>query len=156
VLEGGAVAAALLLGAMAFLVTADVLGRNLGLGVIPWILDASEYSLPLATFLAAPWLLHQNEHVRLDLLLHALPARAARALDRAASGMGLAVCLVLVLYGARTAVDSARQGALVMKSLVFPEWWLYAPVAPCFALLAIEFARRLGGPAIAAGTGPRA
>jgi hypothetical protein len=30
-----------------------------------------------------------------------------------------------------------------MKSLVFPEWWLFVPVPICFLLLAGECARRL-------------
>jgi TRAP-type C4-dicarboxylate transport system permease small subunit len=57
--------------------------------------------------------------------------------------MGLLVCSVLLLYGVRTTLDSARQGAIVFKSVVFPEWWLYVPFAACFAFLAIEFARRI-------------
>jgi TRAP-type C4-dicarboxylate transport system permease small subunit len=142
-LQALAAAAALLLGATALAITADVLGRNIGLGTIPWILEVSEYVLPLATFLVAPWLLLRNEHVRLDALLQSLPARAARALESAADGLGLAISLVLLLYGAHTVIDSARQGAMVFKSVVFPEWWLYVPFAACFGLLAVEFVRRL-------------
>ncbi len=157
VLETLAAAAALLIGAMALAVTFDVLARNTGLGAFPWILEASEYALPVATFLAAPLLLARNQHVRLDALLHALPPRLARALDHAANGLGLAVCAVLVLYGVRTIVNSAQQGAMVVKSMVFPEWWLYAPVPLCFTLLALEFARRLGSRLPAApGGGPQA
>ena len=138
-----AVVSAVLLGAIALLVTGDVLARNLGLGTLPWVLEVSEYSLPLATFLVAPWLLHRGEHVRIDVLLVTVPPRLARALDRAGDLVGLGVCLLFVIYGARAAADSARQGSMVIKSVVFPEWWLFAPVAPCFVLLAIEFARRL-------------
>jgi TRAP-type C4-dicarboxylate transport system permease small subunit len=144
-LHAGAVAAALLLGAVALLVTADVAARNLGLGTLPWIVEVSEYSLPLATFLVAPWLLHRGEHVRLDLLAGALPAGTGRALARGADGLGLLIALVFVVYGARAAAASAQQGALVIKAIVFPEWWLYAPVPACFALLAVEFLRRLLG-----------
>lgn len=147
-LEGLAAAAALLLGASALAVTVDVLARNLGLGNLPWILEVSEYVLPLATFLAAPWLLLRNDHVRLDALLNALAPRAARGLETVVNGVGLAICLVLLLYGVRTVLDSARQGAMVFKSVVFPEWWLYVPFAACFALLAVEFARRLAVQAV--------
>jgi TRAP-type C4-dicarboxylate transport system permease small subunit len=142
-LEAFAAAAALLLGATALAITADVLGRNVGLGTIPWILEVSEYVLPLATFLVAPWLLLRNDHVRLDVLLQSLPPRAARALEVAGDGVGLAISLVLLLYGAHAVLDSARQGAMVFKSVVFPEWWLYVPFAACFGLLAVEFVRRL-------------
>jgi TRAP-type C4-dicarboxylate transport system permease small subunit len=44
----------------------------------------------------------------------------------------------------------------VIKSVVFPEWWLYAPVPVCFALLAVEFVRRIAGRAPPAGAGPPA
>jgi len=153
-LEAGAAIAAIVLGAMALAVTVDVLARNVGLGTLPWVLEVSEYCLPLATFLAAPWLLHRNEHVRLDVLLRALPRAQARALDIAANLVGLAISGVFVVYGVRTALDSARQGSMVIKSVVFPEWWLFVPVAVCFGLLALEFARRLaarGAPAVGAG-----
>lgn len=139
-LDGLAAAAAVLLGASAAAITLDVVGRNVGLGTLPWILEVSEYVLPLATFLAAPWLLYRNEHVRLDILLHVRPS-----LGHVTNVIGLAVCAVLVVYGVRTILNSAQQGATVYKSVVFPEWWLYAPVPLCFGLLAVEFVRRLSG-----------
>jgi TRAP-type C4-dicarboxylate transport system permease small subunit len=155
-LQTCAVIAALLLGVTALLVTGDVVARNVGLGTLPWILEVSEYVLPLATFLVAPWLLARSEHVRLDVLLTSLPPRFARVLGRVGDCVGLAVCAVFVVYGARAIASSAQQGSLVIKSIVFPEWWLYAPVPVCFALLAIEFVRRLLGRAALAGSGPHA
>lgn len=154
-LHACAVVAAFLLGVTALLVTGDVVARNVGLGTLPWILEVSEYVLPLATFLVAPWLLARNEHVRLDVLLASLSPPLGRLLARGGDLLGLAVCAVFVLYGARAIASSAQQGSLVIKSVVFPEWWLYAPVPFCFALLAVEFVRRLLGGA-PAGRGPHA
>jgi TRAP-type C4-dicarboxylate transport system permease small subunit len=139
-LQGLAAAGALLLGATALAITLDVIGRNVGLGTLPWILEVSEYVLPVATFLAAPWLLYRNEHVRLDVLLARLPW-----LHAVGNLVGLSVCGVLVVYGVRTILNSAAQNSMVLKSVVFPEWWLYAPVPLCFGLLSIEFLRRLAG-----------
>lgn len=142
-LHAGAVAAALLLGALALLVTADVVARNLGWGTLPWILEVSEYCLPLATFLVAPWLLARSEHVRVDVLPAMLPRRVARALGLVADAAGFAVSTVFVVYGIKAISSSAQQGSLVIKSIVFPEWWLFAPVPVSFAFLAVEFLRRL-------------
>lgn len=139
-LQAMAALAAILLGASALAITLDVIGRNIGLGTLPWILEVSEYVLPLATFFVAPWLLRRNEHVRLDIVLQAMPR-----LGHVTNVVGLAVSGVLVVYGVRTILNSADQGAMVLKSVVFPEWWLYAPVPLCFGLLAIEFVRRLAG-----------
>jgi TRAP-type C4-dicarboxylate transport system permease small subunit len=133
-----AVVAAVLLGATAFAVTLDVVARNVGLGTLPWILEVSEYVLPVATFLVAPWLLYRNEHIRLDVLLGVWPWLRYVALL-----VGLAVSAVLVVYGVRTILNSAAQSSMVFKSVVFPEWWLYVPVPVCFGLLTIEFLRQL-------------
>lgn len=136
-------AAALALGLAALLVALDVVLRNLNAMALPWVVEVSEYSLPIATFLAAPWILYRNEHVRLDLLLTALPRGVARAVDRVADVAGLLICLVFLWFGVYVIIDSARHGSIVDKTLSFPEWWLYVPVPFCFALLSIEFVRRM-------------
>ena len=76
--------------------------------------------------------------LRLDMLLARWPG-----LGHLTNVVGLAVCIVLVVYGVRTILNSAQQGAMVFKSVVFPEWWLYVPVPLCFGLLTVEFLRRL-------------
>lgn len=143
VIQGLAYVAALVLGAMAVLVTADVVLRNAGAGGLPWVNEVSEYSLPVATLLVAPWLLHRNEHVRLDVLLSSLPRRISLGLERAADVAGIVICAVFVWYGMRLIADSMHLGSMVVKTLTVPEWWQYALVPVCFALLAVEFARRL-------------
>jgi TRAP-type C4-dicarboxylate transport system permease small subunit len=140
--------AALILGAMALAVTLDVVARNLRWGNTGWVVELSEYSLPVATLLVAPWLLHRNEHVRLDALLVSLPPRISIGLERAADIVGILVCAVFVWYGSKLIFDSARLGSMVVKTLAIPEWWQYALVPVCFFLLAVEFARRLAAPAM--------
>ena len=135
--------AALVLGVMALAVTLDVVGRNLGWGNTGWVVELSEYSLPVATLLVAPWLLHRNEHVRLDIVLTTLPRPVALALERIADVLGILICAVFVWYGSKLIGDSARLGSMVVKTLSIPEWWQYALVPVSFLLLAVEFARRL-------------
>jgi len=143
--------AAVLIGIVVVLVCWDVLGRNLGLTSLPWIVEITEYTLPLATFLAAPWLMYRYEHVRLDLLSTALSARNRARIERVAAALCLAVSLVIVWYSIRVIVDVRGIGSMVIKSLVFPEWWLFVPVPVCFTLLALECARRLVFPPPPAG-----
>jgi TRAP-type C4-dicarboxylate transport system permease small subunit len=141
------VVAALLIGVSVLLVCYDVLGRNLGLKSLPWIVEVTEYVLPLITLFAAPWLLFRAEHVRLDLLNNMLSPAALRLLDRVASTIGLIVCMVIVWYALKVIADTREIGAMVMKSLVFPEWWLFVPVPLSFGLMAVECARRVLRPA---------
>jgi TRAP-type C4-dicarboxylate transport system permease small subunit len=130
-------------GAITILVCFDVLSRNLGMRSLSWINEITEYALPLATLAAAPWLMWRNQHVRLDLLGAVLSATGQRRLDRLASLLGLVVSLILTWYGVMTVLDSRAAGSVILKSLVFPEWWLYTPFPIGFALLALECGRRV-------------
>ncbi len=135
--------AAVLIGVMVVLVTWDVVMRNVGGASLPWIVEITEYALPLATLLAAPWLLYRYEHVRLDLLAVKLSPPQLRRVERIAAALCLAVSVVIVWYAFRVILDTRGIGAVVIKSLIFPEWWIFVPVPICFGLLAIESARRL-------------
>ena len=108
-----------------------------------WINEVTEYALPIATLAAAPWLMWRNQHVRLDLLGMVLSPTAQRRVDRLSSAIGLLVSLVMVWYSIRMLLDSRAAGSIVLKALVFPEWWLYVPVPIGFGLLALECGRRV-------------
>ena len=137
-----ALVAALLLLAMVALVTADIVLRNtVGTG-FAWANEITEYALYLTTLLTAPWLLRRGQHVRIDMMLVVVPARLAWTMEALADIIGLAACLVLVWYGAVMTAQSARLGSFTIKNLVFPEWWLLAPLPICFVLLALEFVLR--------------
>jgi len=142
-LQAFAYIAAVLVGAMALAVTLDVVGRNLGWSNTGWVVELTEYSLPVATLLVAPYLLYRNEHVRLDVVLVLLPKRISLFLERSADVLGMMICAIFVWYGTKLILDSARLGSMVVKTLAIPEWWQYALVPVSFTLLAIEFARRL-------------
>jgi TRAP-type transport system small permease protein len=141
-LDALAMAAALILLAMVAIVTADIVLRNSTGGGFAWANEVSEYALYLITLLAAPWLLRRGQHVRLDVILTLVPPRVAWLMEAAGDALGFCVSVVLVRYGLAMTADSARLGAITIKNLVFPEWWLLAPLPATFALLAIEFVFR--------------
>ena len=136
-------AACLLLLAMTLLIGADVVGRNAGLGGIPWSGEISEDILYLLTLLTAPWLLRQGQHIRVDILLRALPARLGWLLEWLGDLLGLACSLYFVWYGWKVLAASYTSGAISIKTLVTPEWWLLVPLPVAFLLFAIEFVFRM-------------
>jgi TRAP-type transport system small permease protein len=138
-----AVLAALILLAMVVLVTADILLRNVARAGLPWANEVSEYALYGMTLLTAPWLLRRGQHVRIDLLLSAVPPHVAWLMEAAGDVIGFLVCMVIVRYGTHMAADAFRLDSLTIKNLVFAEWWLLAPLPLIFTLLAIEFVFRL-------------
>ena len=137
-----AVIAALLLLAMVVIITGDILLRNLFVKGFVWANEVSEYALYMITLLTAPWLLRRGQHVRLDLFLTALPKRGAWLMEAVGDIAGFIVCLIMIRYGALMTIDGIRTSSVTIKNLVFPEWWLLAPLPITFVLLAIEFVFR--------------
>lgn len=143
--------ACLLLLVMALLIGADVVTRNLRLGGIAWSNEVSEDILYLITLLSAPWLLRQGQHIRVDILLRALPRRTGWAMEWIGDLLGLACSIYFVWYGSKVLITSYTSGAISIKTLVLPEWWLLVPLPIAFVLLAVEFVFRMHRLA----TGPR-
>jgi TRAP-type C4-dicarboxylate transport system permease small subunit len=142
-LEGLVLLAGLLVLAMTLMIGGDVLLRNLGLGGIAWSNEVAEYILYLVTLLSAPWLLRRSQHIRVDILLRALPLRVAYVMEWLADVGGLVCALYFVWYGWRVAAASYAAGAISLKTLVLPEWWMLAVMPAAFLLVAIEFVFRM-------------
>jgi TRAP-type C4-dicarboxylate transport system permease small subunit len=142
-LEALMIVTAFLVLAMTLMIGGDVLLRNLGAGGISWSNEFSEYILYIVTLLSAPWLLRRGQHIRVDILLRALPARIAYAMEWIADTAGLACSLYFIWYGYRVAYESFEAGAFTVKTLVLPEWWMLAVMPVAFVLVAIEFVFRM-------------
>jgi TRAP-type C4-dicarboxylate transport system permease small subunit len=142
-LEALMLLACLLLLTMTFLIGADVLLRNIGLGGVAPSNEISEDIIYLLTLLAAPRLLRHGQHIRIDIVLRALPPRLGWLLEWITDVIGVICCLYFVWYGTRVVAASFASGALSIKTLIMPEWWLLAPMPVAFVLLGVEFLFRM-------------
>ena len=133
--------------AMMLIIVGDVALRNLALPGLPqglaWSNEISELMLYLITMSVAPWLLRQGQHIRVDIMLQAIPARLAWSLEWVGDLIGFVCCIVMAWYGAKAAWSSYASGAVNIKTLVTPEWWALAPLPLVFFLLAIEMVFRM-------------
>ncbi|MEO8278942.1 MAG: TRAP transporter small permease [Ideonella sp.] len=128
---------------IALATTCDVVLRSATGATLGGLAELVEYTLFAATFLAAPWLLRHNGHVQVDFVVNALNERPRRWLRRSADVIGLLVCLVMLVYAVEVTWAAWRNGSIVLKTLVFPEWWLFTVIDVSMALLVLEFMRRL-------------
>ena len=137
----------LILLAMMLIIVGDVALRNLAIpglpGSLSWSNEVSELMLFLITMCVAPWLLRQGQHIRVDIVLQAIPRCLAWTLEWVGDVLGLACCLVIAWYGTQAAWASYTSGALNIKTLVTPEWWSLVPLPVVFVLLAIEMVFRM-------------
>ena len=143
ILDGcGLVAAALLL-AMTSLIVADVFLRNRFNTTIPASVELTEYALFYASTFSAPWLLRRGQHIRIDVLLRVVPPRLAWYCEWLCDLVALACTLVMAFAGFKAVQSSMAIGAMVVKTLAIPEWWLLAPMQLCFLLLSVEIVFRM-------------
>lgn len=141
-LRNSAAAAALVLGVVMLLVGYDVVARNLGFWSPAWILDATEYALPLATLLVAPWLTAQSEHIRVDLLSGRLPKLWSDRLNRLISATCSLVSAIVTWSSVGVLIEAYETNGVIIKSVIFPEWYVYVLPPLSFAAITIECFRQ--------------
>ncbi|MGH8692408.1 MAG: TRAP transporter small permease [Burkholderiales bacterium] len=131
-----------LLCALVFLILVDVMARYLRWFSLAWGLEATEYMLYAITFLGAPWVLREEGHISIELVVERLSERGRRRARLATDALGAVVCAALLYFGCRVAWQSYAAGTMVHKSFVFPEWWVYAGMPPIFLILCVVYLRR--------------
>ncbi len=146
-LAGLALLGCLLLLLMVLFISTDVLLRNVrlipGLVGLEWANQVSESMLFLITMLSAPWILRRGQHIRVDIMLRALPNRLAWYCEWVADIVVLVCCLFMTAYSWNALTASYGSGSLAIKTLITPEWWSLAPLPVAFALLTIEMLFRM-------------
>ncbi|MBR1216093.1 TRAP transporter small permease [Bradyrhizobium sp. JYMT SZCCT0180] len=139
--------ACVLLFGMMLAICVDVFLRNVAVPGMPrgfaLASDLSESAIYLMTLLVAPYLLRSGRHIRIDLLLHMVPARIGWLMELLAACAMLVCCLAIVWYGFIVTARSAGSDAMLIKTVVYPEWWSLAPLPCVFVLLSLEAIFRL-------------
>ena len=146
-LELLALAACALIFGMTLMICADVLLRNVrivpGLAGLEWANEISEGMLYLVTLLTAPWLMRQGQHIRVDIILRAVPKALGWAFEWIVDVLALGCCAAMAYYGARAALASYSAGSMSIKTLITPEWWLLSVLPLAFVALTIEMLFRM-------------
>ena len=133
----------IVIGLFAIAIAVDLVLRLFKIGNLAGMQEIIEYTLFACVFLAAPWALRLGAHIRVDVLIGALPATWAKVADRVLDFLGFVICAALTWYGCRNLMQAYTFNSMQRKYFDVPEWWLLAVFVICFVLLAIEFLSRL-------------
>lgn len=141
------VAACFLLFVMMSVICADVFLRNVQIASMPRGFavanDLSEAAIYLMTLFCAPWLLRYGRHIRIDIILRMFPDRLGWLVEWVADFLVLVSCAFMVWYGYLVTAKSYWADAVMVKTLITPEWWILAPLPAIFLLLAVEVGFRI-------------
>lgn len=138
-----AAAVAVSLGLMTLLISLNLLLMRMQMTSLGWLNEAIEYALYTGVFLAAPWVLQQGAHVRVDVVLSMLPRRATIVMERVLDVLGALLSAFLCFYGTRSTIWEYVDGALPNKDLKIANWIMMAVFAFAFFLMTVGFLLRL-------------
>lgn len=107
-----------------------------------WTVELSRFALLYITFLGASWVLRQEAHVKIDMVLDMLNPRNRALLNMVTSLFCAAICLVLVWYGAKVSVDSFQTGYRMETELRTPQVAVIAVIPVGMFLFLFGFVKR--------------
>jgi TRAP-type transport system small permease protein len=113
-----------LIAAMMLGISAEVILRMFGFPSIIGLIELTEYALFISTFFVAPHLLRTNEHIRVDIVMSRADPDVAKWVECGVLLMIMLISLVTGVVATLIMLRSAREGTLVFKDLIFPQWWL--------------------------------
>src|SRR6187551_1840185 len=103
-LELLALAGCALIFGMTLMICADVFLRNVrivpGMVGLAWANEISEAMLYLITLLTAPWLMRKGQHIRVDIILRAVPPIVGWMFEWIVDTLALGCCALIAYYSA--------------------------------------------------------
>jgi TRAP-type C4-dicarboxylate transport system permease small subunit len=105
-------------------------------------------------FLAGAWVLRGDGHVKIELLVEALPPRAQAVLHTVTSWVGAVVCGLFFCFSAFFTWETFLTGEVLFRSVHVPKWAVLAAIPVGLLLLTLQFIRRAWLYTIGEGAGP--
>jgi TRAP-type C4-dicarboxylate transport system permease small subunit len=133
---------AILLVGLTLIVGADITLRYLFNKPLGWVKEVSEYTLVALGFLVAAWILKDEGHVKMDLVLNNVGSRVQTMMNIITSIISTIVLLTVTWFSLRVIGDFYRTKLVAPTVLEPPKWVLLTPILVGSFLLAVQFIRR--------------
>ena len=116
------------------------LGRPMG-----WIVEINEYILLHIAFLVAAWVLRQEGHVKMDIVLEQLSPKIQLAINLFTSIVSTIVCFLFTWFGIKVTLELYQKKAMTVTVLELPKFFFTIVIFFGSFLLVIQFVRRTYG-----------
>lgn len=123
-------------------VSMEVIFRDLFAMPQMWVTQITECLLLYITFLGSAWLLREDGHVKVDILLTRLGPRTGAFLGIISSVIGTIVSVVITLFGFSLTLRYFFKGTYTPTVLEIPLSWIIVIIPIGSLMLSIQFVRR--------------
>jgi TRAP-type C4-dicarboxylate transport system permease small subunit len=142
VIDAFALVATVILAALVVCVSVEVVMRYLLGQPTRWVNEFSEYSLLWIAFLAGPWVLREEAHVKVEMLTDALSPEWRHKFHVVTSIVGALICALFCWVSMAYVLEVYGTGEFLFRAVQLPKWAVMAIMPPGLLLLAIQFMRR--------------
>jgi len=127
------------------IVCGEIVMRYFFKNPLTWAVEFTEYSMLYATFLGSAWLLREEGHVNINLILNGLNPKTQAIINFITSIFGIIACSIVVWYGAKSTLTHYRDGIRAFTALLLLKWPFIIIIPFGSFLLAMQFVRRAHG-----------
>jgi TRAP-type C4-dicarboxylate transport system permease small subunit len=121
---------------------ADVILRYCFNRPIHWMLEMTEYIMLYIPFLGAAFVLKEDGHIRVDILITRLSKRKRCFMDIVASFIGGMVMFTYTWFGGQVALESYKRGVPSLESLKTPMFLILMIIPIGGFFFAVQFFRQ--------------
>jgi TRAP-type C4-dicarboxylate transport system permease small subunit len=107
-----------------------------------WVTEVTECLLLYITFLGAAWLLREDGHVKVDILVTHLRPRTGAFLGIISSVIGTIASVVITVFGFSLTLHYFLKGTYTPTALEIPLSWIIVIIPVGSLMLSIQFVRR--------------
>lgn len=106
-----------------------------------WVVELTEYGLVYITFLGSAWVLRNKGHVQVNVVVSHLNPRWQRRCRLFSEALGIAVSLLLTVFGTLITWEHYTRGVYKPTLLEVPNWAVLVVIPFGSAVLMLEFWR---------------
>ena len=112
---------------------------------IGWVIEICSYVLLYVTFLVSAWVLKQEGHTIIDIVIERFNPKSQSVLNIITSIVCVFVCLILTFYGIKVSLHLYQTGYMTISLLELPKAPIIAIIPFGSFLLMLQFIRRIYG-----------
>ena len=138
-----AVIGATLLLLISFSICYSVFTRTFSLKSPIWIIQFNEYAMLWLTFLAVAWILAEDKHVSIQIIMSKMGQKGTKTLRLVQDIVCTLLCALLCFLGALTTWEHFRDNVIDVQTVDVPKAYILVVIPFGFFLLFLQFIKRI-------------
>jgi C4-dicarboxylate transporter, DctQ subunit len=127
---------------MTFMVGVSIFARYVLNSPLGWVPEVEEYCLVFMGFLAAAWILRDEKHIHIDIVLNSVSPRTKNIMNTITSVICAIICLILTWFTFKVTLDLYQTNFLINSTLMPPKFIFIAGMFLGVLMLFLQLVKR--------------